>query len=63
MATFFVTVGLLGLMLFSLKRNLQDAWWYVIVICSLIYIYSYIRVGLSNPGFEPPIANPDQSVL
>jgi hypothetical protein len=41
-------------MLYSLKNQLHPIWFYGLIFFSIIYAYSYLRVGLSNPGFAQP---------
>lgn len=61
--SFLVTLVLAALMLFSLKNAVSLIWQYTILLATLIYAYSYLRVGLSNPGLAEPLRNVDKSIL
>jgi hypothetical protein len=37
-----------------MKTQFNYFWFYGLAICSIIYAYSYLRVGFSNPGFAKP---------
>lgn len=56
---FLTTMSLVALLLYSMSSQLSPFWFYSLIVCSAIYAYSYLRIGLSYPGFaEPARARP-----
>lgn len=45
-------------MLYSLQNTLTNAWFYILSATSIIFAYSYLKIGLSDPGFAHPIPSP-----
>ena len=57
MIALLLTSGLLIFMLVSVNTHLTPFWYYALVICTALFIGSYLGIGLSNPGFAKPLPN------
>lgn len=51
MFAFLGTLSLLVLLLYSMQKQLNKIWEIVLAVSTVVYAYSYLRIGLSNPGF------------
>lgn len=51
MFAFLGTLSLLVLLLYSMQKQLNKIWEIVLAVATVVYAYSYLRIGLSNPGF------------
>lgn len=56
---FLITITLIVMLLYSMSNQLSPFWFYSLIVTSCIYAYSYLKIGLSYPGFaDPPSTQP-----
>lgn len=62
MFAFLTTIALLILLLTTMYTKLSPFWFYSLITASIIYAFSYLRIGLSYPGFpDPPQVKPSNT--
>lgn len=59
MLAFLISCVLFSFMVYSIREQLGTVWKWVLGVSSVVYAYSYLRVGFLSPGFARPVSHLD----